>query len=300
MFKFLLQMRPCNGASTSANFDECGGKYCSFDSDCSIRNFCCPRTRKCIQIGMYDPCEVDDQCPEHAKCHPLLARCYPSKSALISAHDKTLEWDLVDGRTCRTDAHCHRDFYCNNGACVPLPVLFESCHGSGSKCKRPFICSAKDKTCRMPCWNNFDCSRNYKWWKEARTFEKEGKVLATQKRLDYPGAIYQPLIPMAEGGQGFCCGLEREQATLGPAIDFSDTMGYDWCNFEGNYCDAAPGSTSFKLISLALIPLALVLGIFIFSKLLWTRSRINRVTIIEENASTDTTAAENSEKAFQK
>lgn len=78
---------------------------------------------------------------------------------------------------------------------------------------------------------------------------------------------------MAEGGQGFYCTEEGEPQDL--IIDPSESMGYDWCNLEGNYCDAVPGSTSFTLISFALIPLALVLGIYIFCRLIWIRSNNN-------------------------
>lgn len=268
----VLNMQTCGDEIDAEKLSDCGGKYCSFDSDCNIKNFCCPKSRKCIQIGLFDPCESNNQCPDDSKCHHILFRCYPLKSNTHSTHEMSLEWDVVDGKVCRTDNHCHRDSYCNgNGECIPLPILSQRCSESNGKCKRPFICSSKDKTCRMPCWTNFDCQQNYKWWNEASTISKEGRLLTSHKRLDLPGSTQHDLFPMEEGNQGYCC--EGENESFLPLNNCHDSIGYDWCNSEGNYCDLVPGSTSYKLIFLALIPLILVLGIFIICKMINKKSR---------------------------
>lgn len=291
------------------------GRPCSFDTDCDRNNYCCQKTRRCVQIGLFDPCLSSTQCPQNSSCHPVLGKCYPSSDQKVSLESQlcfhngsapaaseanvhpaeSFEWDMVDGTNCRSDRHCPKDDYCKGGKCIPLPALFENCLHSGGQCRRPFICAtSSDWQCKMPCWSNFECRRNFEWWSEAAepaSLAASTKGPAEDER-DRPccgqrgsrSFSSQQIVPMEEGNQGFCVYSPSTHASLalGMASENTNAMNnndkllekcitYDWCVPDGNYCDTVQRPSSSLVIFFFVLPILVLIVIYILWKFLTHR-----------------------------
>jgi len=119
------------------------GSTCKLGADCSPNELCiggfCKRQchgKPCKSLSKYPrQCSWSGHCPQGSHCdnHGYCTQSCDNK-----------------------DNQCHKDYYCNLGACIPVPAVFERLCDTNTECQEKEVCGPQG-LCARPCTSVQHC-----------------------------------------------------------------------------------------------------------------------------------------------